>query len=47
MQKIKENTFIEREQAEKKVKYKNLGCDKYPEKINALVLKEMYTTYKN
>ena len=47
MQKIKENTFIEREQAEKKVKYKNPGCDKYPEKINALVLKEMYTTYKN
>ena len=46
MQKIKENTFIEREEAEKKVKYKNPGSDKYPEKINALVFKEMYNTYK-
>ena len=47
MEKIKQDTFIEREKAEKNVKYKNPGCDKYPEKINALVLKEMYTTYKN
>ena len=46
MQKIKEDTFIERENAEKKVKYKNPGCEKYPEKINSLVLKEMYNTYK-
>ena len=46
MEKIKEDTFIEREIAEKKVKYKNPGSDKYPEKINALVLKEMYNTYK-
>ena len=46
MEKIKEDTFIEREDAEKKVKYKNPGSDKYPEKINALVLKEMYNTYK-
>ena len=46
MQKIKEDTFIERENAEKKVKYRNPGSDKYPEKINALVLKEMYNTYK-
>ena len=46
MQKIKEDTFIEREEAEKKVKYKNPGSDKYPEKINALVFKEMYNTYK-
>ena len=46
MEKIKEDTFIERENAEKKVKYKNPGSDKYPEKINALVLKEMYNTYK-
>ena len=46
MGKIKEDTFIEREIAEKKVKYKNPGCDKYPEKINSLVLKEMYNTYK-
>ena len=47
MEKIKEDTFIEREQAEKKVKYKNPGSEKYPEKINALVLKEMYSLYKN
>ena len=46
MEKIKEDTFIERENAEKKVKYRNPGSDKYPEKINALVLKEMYHTYK-
>ena len=46
MQKIKENTFLEREEAEKKVRYKNPGSDKYPEKINALILKEMYNTYK-
>ena len=46
MQKIKENTFIEREQAEKRVRYKNPGSEKYPEKINALVFKEMYNTYK-
>ena len=46
MQKIKEDTFIEREEAEKKVKYKNPGSEKYPEKINALVFKEMYNTYK-
>ena len=46
MQKIKEDTFIEREEAEKKVKYKNPGSDKYLEKINALVFKEMYNTYK-
>ena len=46
MQKIKEDTFIERENAEKKVKYKNPGCESYPEKINSLVLKEMYNTYK-
>ena len=46
MEKIKDDTFIEREIAEKKVKYKNPGMGKYPEKINALVLKEMYNTYK-
>ena len=46
MQKIKEDTFIEREEAEKKVIYKNPGSEKYPEKINALVFKEMYNTYK-
>ena len=46
MQKIKEDTFIEREKAEKKVKYKNPGAEKYPEKIKALVSKEMYNLYK-
>ena len=46
MQKIKRDTFIEREEAEKKVRYKNPGADMYPEKINALILKEMYNTYR-
>ena len=46
MQKIKEDTFIERENTEKLVKYKNPGSDKYPEKINSLVFKEMYNTYR-
>ena len=46
MQKIKEDTFIEREEAEKKVRYKNPGADKYPEKISAIILKEMYNTYR-
>ena len=47
MLKIKEDTFIEREKAEKLIKYKNPGAAKYPEKINSLVLKELYNTYKN
>ena len=47
MQKIKENTFIEREIAEKKVKYRNPGSEKYPEKINALIFKEMFNIYRN
>ena len=46
MQKIKEDTFIERENTEKLVKYKNPGSDKHPEKINSLVFKEMYNTYR-
>ena len=46
MEKIKDNTFIEREKAEQKVLYKNPGCQKYPEKINSLVLKEMSDLYK-
>ena len=46
MSKIKEDSFIEREKAEQKVKYKNPGLDKCPEKINALVHKEMYDIYK-
>ena len=46
MQKIKDDTFLERENTEKMVKYKNPGCDKYPEKINSLVFKEMYNTYR-
>ena len=46
MQKIKEDTFIERENTERMVKYKNPGSEKYPEKINSLVFKEMYNTYR-
>ena len=46
MKKIKANTYIEREDATKRVIYRNPGSEKYPEKINALVLKEMYNIYK-
>ena len=47
MEKVKEDSFIERENAEKMIKYKNPGVEKYPEKINSLVMKELYNTYKN
>ena len=47
MKKVKEMTVLEREKAEKKMKYKYPGCEKYTEKINALIEKEMYNTYKN
>ena len=47
MKKVKEMTILEREKAEKKMKYKYPGCEKYAEKINALIEKEMYNTYKN
>ena len=45
MNKVKEQTELEREKAEKKVRYKNPG-ERYQERINALVFKEMYNTYK-
>ena len=46
MKKVKELTLFDREKAEKKVKYDNPDLeDKYPEKINALVFKEMYKRY--
>lgn len=47
MEKVKELTFIERENAEREVRHRNPGQDKYPEKIQALVNKEMFETYKD
>ena len=48
MNKVKELTFLEKEQAEKKVKHNNPGLlPRYPEKLNALVFKEMTGTYKD
>ena len=47
MDKVKEMTFIEKENAEKKVKKENPGLlPRYPEKVNALVFKELNNTYK-
>ena len=45
MNKVRELTELEREQTEKKVRYKNPG-ERYQERINALVFKDMYNTYK-
>jgi len=47
MDKVKEATFFDKENVEKKVKKNNPGMEKYPEKINALVYKEMYGIYKD
>ena len=48
MDKVKELTLIEKENAEKKVKYENPGLlPRYPEKVNALILKELKNTYKD
>lgn len=48
MDKVKELTFIEKELAEKKVIKNNPGLLlRYPEKINALVFKELNDTYKD
>jgi hypothetical protein len=48
MDKVKELTLIEKENAEKKVKYNNPGLlPRYPEKVNALILKELHNTYKD
>ena len=47
MEKVKEATIFEKENVEKIVKKKNPGMEKYPEKINALVFKELYGTYRD
>ena len=48
MDKVKELTFIEKELAEKKVIKNNPGLLlRYPEKVNALVFKELNDTYKD
>ena len=47
MDKVKEITIFDKENVEKTVKKNNPGMEKYPEKINALVFKELYGTYKD
>ena len=46
LKKIKEDTEIEREEVEKKIIKNNPGIKNYPEKINAMVYKEMKDIYK-
>ena len=47
MEKVKEATIFEKENVEKEVKKNNPGMEKYPEKINALVFKQLYNTYRD
>ena len=47
MDKVKEATIFEKENVIKKVKKNNPGMENYPEKIDALVFREMYHTYKD
>ena len=47
MNKIIEDSSLERENIEKKILHKFPFLDKYPEKLNALVFKEMEDSYKN
>ena len=47
MDKVKEATVFEKEKVLKKVKKNNPGMERYPEKIDALVFKDMYNTYKD
>ena len=47
MDKVKEATIFEKENVIKKVKRNNPGMERYPEKIDALVFREMYNTYKD
>ena len=48
MDKVKELTFLEKEKVEKKIKKNNPGLlYRYPEKINALIFKELTDVYKD
>ena len=47
MNKVHQLTELKRENIENKVKYSYPGIEKYPEKINALVDKQMYNIYKD
>ena len=47
MKQVKENTWIEREKITEKIKHDNPGCEKYKEKIDSLVQKNMYNTYRD
>lgn len=46
MNKIKQDLWIEREQIRNEVMHENPGCKNVDEKINALVEKKMYKTYR-
>ena len=47
MDKVKEATVFEKENVIKKVKKNNPGMERYPEKIDEIVFREMYNTYKD
>ena len=47
MDKVREATVLDKENVEKEVKKNNPGMENYPEKINALVFKQLYSTYRD
>ena len=47
MDKVREATLFDKENVEKEVKKNNPGMENYPEKINALVFKQLYSTYRD
>ena len=47
MDKVREATVFDKENVEKEVKKNNPGMENYPEKINALVFKQLYSTYRD
>ena len=47
MDKVREATKFDKENIEKEVKKNNPGMEKYPEKINALVFKDLYNIYRD
>ena len=47
MDKVREATIFYKENIEKEVKKNNPGMEKYPEKINALVFKDLHNIYRD
>ena len=47
MDKVREATIFDKENIEKEVKKNNPGMEKYPEKINALVFKDLHNIYRD